>query len=267
MFTVTRYPHGTFAWLDCSTHGGSDAVRFYAQLMGWQAEPFATEYGIPYTMFRHEGHLVAGLAELPPEMDSIPSAWNNYVSVDDVDALMAEVEANGGQVIQPPFDAGEGSRVALIMDPGGAALGLLQGGGHIGSGIVNTPGAFCWNELVTGDVAGAQAFYGALLGWTFEDDPTAPGYTLIRNRGRRNGNLFSLEQGRPGQSAPGWLPWLSVADIGDVARRATAAGAEIHSGPCDKREAGSLLFMSDPWGAQCYLIQLSAPEPWLEHGS
>ncbi len=65
MFTVTRYPHGTFCRADLSTHGGSDAVQFYSQLMGWQTETQETIFGIPYTMFRVDGHVVAGLAWLP----------------------------------------------------------------------------------------------------------------------------------------------------------------------------------------------------------
>ena len=157
MFTVTSYPHGTFCWADLSTHGGNAAVDFYSQLMGWQTKTQDSGFGTSYTMFRQDGHAIAGLAWLTREMSEIPSSWNNYVSVDDVDALMPTVTEGGGQIIQPPFDVPDGARIALILDPAGAALCLFQQRGNIGAGLVNTPGALCWwtrNESLLQAAAG-----------------------------------------------------------------------------------------------------------------
>ena len=36
-------------------------------------------------------------------------------------------------------------------------------------------GTFSWRELMTNDVAKAKAFYGATLGWTFDDMPMQTG--------------------------------------------------------------------------------------------
>ena len=106
-----------FCWADLSTHGGAAAVDFYSQLMGWQPETQDSGFGTSYTMFRQDGHAIAGLAWLTREMSEIPSSWNNYVCVDDVDALMPTVTEGGGQIIQPPFDVPDGARIAVILDP------------------------------------------------------------------------------------------------------------------------------------------------------
>ncbi len=270
MFTVTSYPHGTFCWADLSTHGGNAAVDFYSQLMGWQTETQDSGFGTSYTMFRQDGHAIAGLAWLTREMSEIPSSWNNYVSVDDVDALMPTVTEGGGQIIQPPFDVPDGARIALILDPAGAALCLFQQRGNIGAGLVNTPGALCWNELYTREPEAAQAFYGALLGWEFidhRDEANSPGYISIMNRGRANGGMFVMDENMAAHMPPMWLPYFSVADIEAAAERVAALGGTVFMGPQDVEDVGRMLLLSDAQGARCYLIQLAEPEAWLEHSS
>ncbi len=269
MYSVTRYPHGTFCWADLSTHGGQAAVDFYTQLMGWQAKTQDSGFGMSYTMLRQDGQAIAGLAWLPPEMSEIPSAWNNYVSVDDVDALMPTVTKGGGQIIEPPFDVPGGARISLIKDTAGAALGLFQPRGNIGAGLVNTPGALCWNELYTADPEVSKAFYGALLGWEFQDardgSDGRPGYISIYNRGRANGGMLVMDEGMAANVPPMWAPYFSVADVAAAAAQVKALGGKIIMGPQDEGGVGSWLLFFDPQGASCYVMQLDQPDPWLEH--
>ena len=261
MFTVTSYPHGTFCWADLSTHGGNAAVDFYSQLMGWQTETQDSGFGTSYTMFRQDGHAIAGLAWLTREMSEIPSSWNNYVSVDDVDALMPTVTEGGGQIIQPPFDVPDGARIALILDPAGAALCLFQQRGNIGAGLINTPGALCWNQLYTREPEAVRVFYSALLGWDFQEDET--GSFMILNQGRANGNMITISEDM-GDMPSMWLPYFSVADIEAAAERVKALGGAVHMGPLDVGgDIGRFLLFTDPQGAHCFLIQLNAPEPWV----
>ena len=139
-------------------------------------------------MFQHQGQNVAALSEATPEAleQNIPSHWSCYVAVDDVDALLPVVTDHGGTIIFGPMDVFDSGRMAFLMDPTGAALGLWQARNHIGAGIVNTVGAMCWNELLTRDVEGAKAFYSAVLGWEYRD---LENYSDIINRGRVNGGI------------------------------------------------------------------------------
>ncbi len=261
MFTVTRYPHGTFCWADLSTHGGEAAVDFYSQLMGWQPETKDSGFGTPYTTFRQDGQAIAGLYWMP-ETSEFPSAWNNYVSVDDVDALMPMVTEGGGQIIEPPFDEPYGARIALILDPDGAALCLFQQRGNIGAGLVNTPGALCWNQLYTREPQAVKAFYSALPGWDFQEDET--GSFMILNKGRANGNMITISEDM-GDMPSMWLPYFSVVDIEAAAQRVKELGGAVHMGPFDVGGGiGRFLLFTDPQGAHCFLIQLNAPEPWIE---
>ena len=264
MFTVTRYPHGTFSWVDCSTSDVA-ARHFYAGLMDWDIEEAPMGGGLAYYTFLRDGHRVAALSELPPNMAQLPPAWNSYVTVDDVDALMPTVVAGGGQIIEPPFDVPDSARIALIRDAEGAALCLHEPRGNVGAGLVNTPGALSWNELWSADLQTAKAFYSAMFGWTFEDSGNSPVYSTIFNSGRRNGGILAMDGEMAAETPPTWVPHFSVADIEASARRILELGGAVHVGPWEADGTGRWLLFSDPQGAHCYLMQLNEPEPWPGH--
>ena len=54
----------------------------------------------------------------------------------------------------------------------------------MGERTSHAPGTFSWVDLGTSDADGAKAFYGALLGWDFEDMPVpdSPPYSMARDR-------------------------------------------------------------------------------------
>ena len=61
MFTVTKYPQGTFSWADCTTTDTAAGKQFYAGLMGWEIAdfPMGPDMGdMVYTMFMQDGQAV-----------------------------------------------------------------------------------------------------------------------------------------------------------------------------------------------------------------
>ena len=261
MFTVTKYPQGTFSWADCSSSDGKAGTQFYAELMGWEVMDIPTAPGMSYSMFMQEGCAVAGLSGMPPGFERAP-LWNNYVTVENVEAMVPKIEAGGGSIIEPPVQMGDEGHMLVLRDPGGAELALWQPLNTIGAGLVNTPGALCWNQLYTREPEAVKAFYSALLGWDFQEDET--GSFMILNKGRMNGNMITISE-EMGDMPSMWLPYFSVADIEAAAERVKALGGAVHMGPFDVGGGiGRFLLFTDPQGAHCFLIQLNAPEPWIE---
>ena len=264
MYKVSKYTHGTFSWADNNSTDAEAAKAFYQALLGWDKDemPMGPEMGnATYTMFKQDGAYTAGLAGMMPEMVAagVPSHWNNYVTVDDVDAIADVVTANGGTILYGPGDVFESGRMVQIQDPTGAALGLWQAKNHIGAGIVNTVGAMCWNELLTKDAEAAKAFYGAVFGWEFHTDPN--GYILIQNNGRNNGAMMQMDESF-GEMPSVWQPYFTVADIDAAIATAQAQGATIHIPKTEAPGAGHFTYLNDPAGAFFYLIQLIQAEPW-----
>ncbi len=51
---------------------------------------------------------------------------DHLLAVDEVDAAAEAVTAAGGTVMTDPFDAVDTARIAVVLDPTGAAIGLWQ---------------------------------------------------------------------------------------------------------------------------------------------
>ncbi len=263
MYTVTKYPHGTFSWADCASTDVDRARPFYTELLGWTVEEVPMGNDQMYSFLKKDGHTAAAISPMQPEMQSqgVPSHWNTYVTVDNVDSLPEKVTAAGGTVIAPPFDVFDNGRMMVIQDPTGATISFWQPKTHIGAYIVNTPGAMVWNELATRDAEKAKAFFAEVLGWTFEQGEV-PFYHYIHNRGRMNGGILQMDA-QWGDMPPHWQVYFAVSDIDAVAGRVPALGGKILSG-IDDTSAGRFAVISDPTGAMFAAIQMKQTMPWQE---
>jgi len=258
MYTVTKYPHGTFSWADNSSSEPDAAKAFYMALFGWGVTEFPLGGGMTYTIFNLAGHDCAALSGMAPDQlgAGVPSQWNNFVTVDDVDALVDVLRANGGEVIYGPEDVFDSGRMLHIQDPTGARLNLWQPYDTIGAEIVNTVGAMSLNELWTPDVARAKVFYHALFGWEYELDGV---FTRIFNRGRFNGGMLELTD-----VEPIWLPHFHVADADAAINRVKALGGAIEIPLQVDLDGARWSVVADPAGALFYVMQLVKADPWLE---
>ena len=258
MYTVTKYPHGTFNWAENSSTDPDLAIVFYMDLFGWDKYEIPIDEHNTYTMFQHQGENVAALSGMLPE--GVPSLWFNYVTVDDVDALAQVVTDNGGTISYGPWDVFDSRRLLHIADPEGAHLGLWQPKQHIGAGIVNTIGAMCWNELLTRDADTAKAFYSAVLGWEYYGDEH---YIHISNRGRNNGGMMQMDENF-GQMPPMWMPYFHVTDIDAAMKRVEELGGRVVTQKMEALDSAWFTVIEDPAGAVFYIIQLEKADPWEE---
>jgi predicted enzyme related to lactoylglutathione lyase len=122
-----------------------------------------------------------------------------------------------------------------------------QPAGHPGG-----PGTFCWNELMTTDVAGARAFYGKLFGWQVEEMSMGPGqtYTLWKRGKDQAGGCMAMPPGlAQGGGKPMWTAYVQVPDVDATAKQAVALGGKVCHGPADIPGIGRFAVLTDPQGA------------------
>src|ERR1700690_649940 len=127
----TSYTQGTPNWVDLQTSDQAAAKEFYAGLFGWSYDDQPMPQGPVYSMALLGDEPVAAIAPQSPDMAAagVPPMWNTYLAVDSADDAAAKVEAAGGQVAMAPFDVMDAGRMAFVLDPGGAAVGLWQATG------------------------------------------------------------------------------------------------------------------------------------------
>ncbi len=123
---VTDTP-GAYTWAELNARGVEAVLPFYERVFGWthRTSPMG-EGQPPYNEFQLDGQSIAGAWEMNAMVPAqVPSYWQIYFAVDDVDAAFAEALALGGKQMVAPMDF-PGGRFGIVTDPHGASFGLLK---------------------------------------------------------------------------------------------------------------------------------------------
>jgi uncharacterized protein len=258
----TSYEPGTPCWVDLGSPDLDASVDFYTALFGWQVPASENvEQTGGYRRATKNGADVAGM--MPLMQEGQPPAWSTYVSVADAKATAAAVAEAGGSVIAEPMDVMGLGTMAVFADPSGAVFGIWQPGPFPGAGIVNEPGALSWNELNTRDLAGAKEFYGAVFGWTFEDNDMgeAGTYTTINPGESMVGGILNMtERGVPEEVPAHWQVYFAVEDTDAAVEQVKQGGGDVMVPPMEV-PAGRFSILTDPHGASFAVIVLSENAP------
>lgn len=258
MSEVNGYAHGTPCWIDLATTDTAAAKRFYGDVLGWTFEDQEADGQIIYAMARLKGRDAAGLSALDEasRTQGVPPHWNTYIDVADVDEIAAKAPGSGGTVIAAPFDVLDIGRMAVIADATGAVVCLWEQRGHTGAGIVNEPGALCWNELQTRDIDRAGAFYEQLLGWKAKTSEFGPMvYTEFRNNDAPVAGMMAMPPMVPAEVPANWLVYFAVSDCDAIVAKIAGAGGTILS-PAMDIPPGRFAVAMDPQGAAFAIIQM-----------
>jgi hypothetical protein len=122
------------------------------------------------------------------------------------------------------------------------------------TGLV-TPGKFVWGDLVSQDVAASKRFYGALLGWTFENNGR---YSTVLNQGSP---IAGIVKARDANRGTEWIGTLSVADVDRATATFGERGGSIEREPADAPDRGRISLVATQGGAAMMLARASSGDP------
>ncbi len=117
--------HGAFSWSELMTSDPAAALQFYRGLFGWSSDVMPMPQG-DYHVVKAGDTAIGGIMKMPPEAGAMPPCWGVYVTMQNVDACTQKVTALGGRVLHPPTDIPGVGRFAVIADPQGAWLNVMQ---------------------------------------------------------------------------------------------------------------------------------------------
>lgn len=254
----SSYAPGTPCWVDLGSPDLDASIEFYGSLFGWDVPESAnSEATGGYRQAMLRGRPVGGM--MPLMQEGQPPAWTSYVSVADAAATAAKVTDAGGSVIAEPMEVLELGSMAVFADPTGAVIGIWQPNTFPGAGVINEPGALSWNELNTRDLAAAKEFYGAVFGWTFEDNDMGEvgSYTTISLGEDMVGGILDMsERGVPEQVPAHWQVYFAVEDTDAAIEQAKQGGGSVMVPPMEV-PAGRFSILLDPHGVSFAVIALS----------
>jgi uncharacterized protein len=253
---VDSHTPATINWVDFVSTDLDAASSFYTGLFGWETAdmPMPGGDGI-YRFFRLDGRDAAAGGSMPPNMaaQGVPSHWNVWVATASADETVQKAAAAGGQVLMEPATLGPSGRLAMVADPGGAAVGVWQADQHIGAGVVDEPGAMTWWEVNTRGFEENKRFYGQVFGWTAEPlDAPDVNYVTWKLDGRTVGGMLEMNEQWEG-IASHWMTYFAVTDTDQAATRATDLGGAVGAPPFDTA-FGRIAVLSDPAGGHFSVV-------------
>jgi predicted enzyme related to lactoylglutathione lyase len=235
--------------MELATQDSSAAKRFYADLFDWTIGEYPISDGEVYVIFR-KGDRDAGAMF---ERKDVPSSWQSYVAVSNVDAAVEKATSLGATIVAPAMDVFDAGRMAVLSDPQGASFALWQADKHVGLTVRDEANSLCWNELQANDVDTAKRFYVALFGWRTKESNEYTEFHLGENA---IGGLMQ-KQGPP-DAPPFWLPYFAVDDCDAMTAKAGSLGATVHVPPMDIPNVGRFSVLVDPTGAAFAMIKLGS---------
>jgi len=122
---VDQFPsENAWLWLELWAKDAAKMAEFYRPLGAYTVEKKEGPGDRP------EIHLVAGgfprASVLEMERENVPSTWLPYVRVKDLHKTVAGIERAGGRIIVPPSPAVRDGKVAVFLDPSGAAVAVAE---------------------------------------------------------------------------------------------------------------------------------------------
>ena len=102
------------------------ATKFYTGLFSWGTKVTNNPAGFAYTHWRVGETDFGGMMAISSEMGPVPPHWMTYVSVTNCDETVNKATQLGGKPVQPPFDIPDVGRMAVLRDPQGATLAVIQ---------------------------------------------------------------------------------------------------------------------------------------------
>jgi len=252
---------GAISWAELLTSDAKAATSFYKALFEWDTMTAQMSTG-EYTVGSAGKKPVAGIMNLPAE--GIPVYWGYYVTVLDVDAVVAQAQEAGATLMAEPFTVEEVGRMAVIQDPFGAVFSVIaykepDHEAHQGNWSDNFQlhGAFSWFELRVADADAAATFYSDLFGWKVVTQQMSQGpYNIIQIGEEGIGGILTVP---PEEMPPHWGGYVTVRDIDAFASTAQAEGGNMLFPVIDLPDVGKFTMVTDPQGGVIAGMQYATP--------
>ena len=250
-------PTGKFVWYEYMGNDLKAAADFYTHVVGWTAKD-AGMPGFAYEILSAADHMVAGMMDIPSEakaMGARPS-WMGYIWVEDVDAALPKLTADGGKVYKQPADIPGVGRFAVVADPYGGVFMLFRdsGGNPPAPPPAGTPGLVGWHELHADDGARALDFYCGFFGWKKTSDFDMGPMGVYRMFDTGHGEQGGFMTRMPQTPMSFWLYYFNVDGVDAAAERIKAKGGHIINGPQEVPGGQWIVQATDPQGAMFALL-------------
>jgi uncharacterized protein len=119
-------PTGGWIWSSLLVKNPDQEAKFYHSLFGYDVFDVPSEDNAKHVILSSDDYARAGLNSLPGDSMRRHPHWLNFVRVADAEAASAKAVALGGRVLVEPRMDRHGGKLAVVADPSGAPVGLME---------------------------------------------------------------------------------------------------------------------------------------------
>lgn len=117
---------GEWIWSALLVRDVGQSAAFYQTLFGYDVFETPTEEGVQHVVFSSDDYARASANTLPGGAARRHPHWLNFIRVGDAAEAAAKAVSLGGRILVEPHDDRHGGKSAVIADPVGAPIGLME---------------------------------------------------------------------------------------------------------------------------------------------
>jgi predicted enzyme related to lactoylglutathione lyase len=235
-------------------------VRFYSRVLStgehplWREEDLMNNLGMP----------IIGLGARSAEYAHLPLQWMPHIQVADVTASVQRALDLGGSVLMHAKDNDGTSQWAVLLDPNGAAFGIIpivpaEAIPPASRETAAPVGRIYWLDLTVSDASATRDFYQQVVGWSVQNVELEDGgehcadYTMLGDDGNPAAGVCHARGVNVGLP-PVWMIYLPVGDLAESLRRVQKEGGKVIKAMQGKDGAYVYAAVQDPVGAYVALM-------------
>ena len=238
-------------------------VRFYSRVLStgenplWREEDLMNNLGMP----------IIGLGARSAEYAHLPLQWMPHIQVADVAASVQRALDLGGSVLMHAKDGDGKSQWAVLLDPNGAAFGIIPvvpaeampSRRRCCADAAAPVGRIAWLDLTVPDASATRDFYRQVVGWSVQNVEMEDGgeryadYNMLGEDGNPAAGVCHARGVNVGLP-PVWMIYLPVGDLAESLRRVQEEGGKVIKAM--QGEDGEYVYaaVQDPVGAYLALM-------------
>ena len=117
---------GDWIWMQLLSRDGRKAADFYRAVGGYEIAENTSPGALMDFVLSSKGYARATIRTIPAGMDPVKPNWLPFVRVKSIGESLATVKKLGGNVLLEPMAELLEGKVAVIADPTGAAISILE---------------------------------------------------------------------------------------------------------------------------------------------
>lgn len=117
---------GEWIWSSLLASDADKEAAFYQEVFGYEVFDLASDDSLEHLILSSDNYARASVHSLPVDQSRRHPHWLHFVRVLNVVQASASAAALGGRVLVEPHQDRQGNMVAVVADPTGAPVGLME---------------------------------------------------------------------------------------------------------------------------------------------